>query len=278
MNICIIAKNTDKEAVYLYEEFKKKNFKKVFLADLAKLNIRVSNRGVGISYKNKFDWDVCVIRPRVEDFAFCYLISDIMKKKSACLPTPQAILNCSNRGLMAKAILEAKGTQPLSYICLSTESAKNIATRFKACALKLAKHGGKGVVLVKKSSNASELVDIFSDLDQPFCIQRFINGEIIKTLIVGEEIIAMRELPKNGEERSNFGKREHIKIKEEVKNDLLSLSKYLGAFLFEVDLIEKNSKYYIIDVSLTPNLEMYCEISGRNVGALYADYILQNYS
>jgi len=278
MNVCFIAKSTNKEAIYLYEEFKKKNFTKVFLVDLAKLNIRISNKSIGIGYSKKFAWDVYIIIARSNDFSFNYLLAEVLQKKATVLPSPKAILNCSDRGLLAKVIFEAKVKQPLSYISLSTEGAKGIATRFKKCALKFANHGGKGVAIVNKSSNASEFVDIFSHLEQPFYIQKYISGDIIKVLVVGDEVIAMKEQPKPGEARSNDGKREHIRLDEKTKAELIGLSTYLGASLFEVDLIEKGSEHFIIDLSLSPSLEMYSEISGRNVGALYADYILQKHS
>jgi len=278
MRVCIVAKNTDEEARYLYEEFKKKNFSKVFLADLTKLSVKASNKNINIYYKKKFDWDIYVIRALAEDFLFNYLVAEVLPNKAIILPSAKAILHCSSRGLFAKAIFEAKVTQPLTHISLSAESAKKIATRFKKCALKFAKHGGKGVVIVEKSSNVSEFLDVFSHLDQPFCVQKFIKGEITKVLVVGEDVIAMTECPKPGEERSNEGKREHVRINDELKLNLINLAKHLGTFLFEIDLIEKNSRYFAIDVSLTPNLKMYSEISGRNVAAIFADYILQKYS
>jgi glutathione synthase/RimK-type ligase-like ATP-grasp enzyme len=279
MNVCIIRKKEDENARYLYEEFRKKDFSKVFLTDLVKLNARISNKRMGVNYKTELkDWDIYLMRSGVEDFPFSYLITSILEENSLVLPSSKAVLNCSNRGLLAKAFFESKTIQPLTYICFSTEAAKRIAMKFKKFALKFEKHCGKGVAILERPSTASELLDIFSDLPQPFCIQKFIEGNIIKALVVGEEVVGIKEYPKPGDEKSNVGKKEYIRLKEAVKTELLELSKRLQAFIFEVDLIERHRKYFAIDVSLCPDLKMYAELSGKNIGSIFADYILRNYS
>jgi glutathione synthase/RimK-type ligase-like ATP-grasp enzyme len=279
MNICIIKRNEDSESIkYLYEEFKKKNFSKVFLTDLAKLDVRISPKKIGVRCRGDFDWDIFLMRRGVEDFPFSYLVASVLEEKGIVLPSSKAILNCADRGLLARAIFKSGVLQPITYISSSAESAEKSAIKFKKFAIKFVQHGGKGVAILEKPSAASELLDVFSNLSQPFCVQRFIDGDIIKALVVGDEVIAMKERPKAGEEKSNEGKREYMRLNEEVKCDILKFAKYLNAFLFEVDLIKNNNKYFVIDVSLNPNLTMYAEISGKNIGAIFADYILKNYS
>jgi len=279
MKLCIIAKKEDIQARYLYEEFKKKPFEKVLLADLAKINVRISSKNIDVRYKRKFDWNVYLLRVETStDFPFSYLLSKALEKKGVVFPSPEAILSCSDRGLLAKTLSEARMFLPLTYISFSAEAAKRAAARFKKCAIKFMKHGGKGVAIVERPSNISELLDIFSSLTQPFCVQRFIPGEVVKVLVVGEDTIAIKEYPPPEEERSNVGKREFVKLKEEEKSDLIKLARHLKAYLFEVDLIEKNRRYFVIDISLNPDLKMYAELSGRNVAAIFADYILRKYS
>lgn len=278
MNICIIGKNEDDNSWYLYEEFKKKDFSKVFLVDLPKLNVRISNKRIGVNYKTDLNWDIYVMRSGVEDFPFSYLVTDILEEESQVLPSSKAVLSCSDRGLLSKTFFDSKTIQPLTYISSSAGAAKRIAIKFKKFALKLEKHCGKGVAILEKPSGVSELLDVFSNLAQPFCIQRFIGGNIIKALVVGDEVIGIREYPKPGEEKSNVGKKEYMRLKEEIKSDLLKLANHLKASLFEVDLIEKNRRYFAIDVSLCPDLKMYANLSGKNIGAIFADYILRNYS
>lgn len=279
MNLCIIATKEDYNARYLYEEFKKKNFSKLFLADLAKLNVRISGKKLSVRYKTDLNWDVYVIRTGVEDFPFNYLVADILEKEVLVLPSSETILNCSDRGLLAKILFESNTfVQPLTYVSSSAEAAEKVAIKFKKFALKFVKHGGKGVAILEKPSTTSELLNIFSDLAQPFYIQRFIEGDIIKALIVGEEVIGIKEYVPTKEEKSNEGKKEYIRLKEGIKSTLLKLAKYLKAPLFEIDLIKNNRRYFIIDISLNPDLKMYTDISGKNVGAIFADYILRNYS
>ena len=278
MKICIISKKEDKNARYLYQEFKKKDFSKVFLTDLTKLNVRISNKKIGVYYKTELNWDVYILRTSGEDL-FSYLVASILENKAVVLPSSKSILALSNRGLLTKAVFESKSVfQPLTYFCPSAEAAKRAAIKFKKIALKFTKHGGKGVAIIERPSEASDLLSIFSGLAEPFCIQRFVEGEILKTLLVGEEVIGIKEYPKPGEERSHKGKREYIRVKEEVKTFLVKLAKHLGVFLFEADFILSKRRYFFIDMSLNPDLEMYATLSGKNIGAIYADYILRNYS
>lgn len=279
MNICIIQKNEeDQSARYLYEEFKKKSFSKVLLTDLKKLDVRMSPQKISVRCKNVFDWDVFVMRPRIEDFPFNYLIASILEKNSAVLPSSKAILNCMDRGLLSKAIHESGILQPITYVSSSAKNAKKAAVKFNKFAIKFARHCGKGVAILEKQSPGSEILDVFSGLAQPFCVQRFIKGDIIKVLVAGEEIIAIREYHKKGEEKSNEGKRESVKLEESAKFEMLKLSKYLKSFLFEVDLVENQGRYFVIDVSLGPDLKIYADISGKNIAAIFADFIIKNYS
>lgn len=279
MNLCIIGTKEDESARYLYEEFKKKDFSKLFLVDLSKINIRVSDKKISVNYKTELNWDFYLMRPRAEDFSFNYLLTTILEQQTSVLPSSLAILNCSNRGLLAKAIFESKTVlQPLTYVSPSAEVAERVAIKFKKFALKFSKHCGKGVAILEKPSTASELLDIFSDLAQPFYIQRHIEGEIIKVLVVGEEVIGVKEYTPAGKEKSNVGKKEYIGLRDEMKFTLLKLAKHLKANLFEIDLIKSHRRYFAIDVSLCPDLKMYAELSGKNVGAIAADYILRNYS
>ncbi len=279
MNLCIIAAKEDEDARYLYEEFKKKGFSKLFLADLAKLNVRVSGKKLSVRYKTELNWDAYFIRPAGEYFPFSYLVASILEEQAPVLPPASTILNCYDRGLLAKTIFDSKTLfQPLTYISSSADAAEKTAIKFKKLALKFVKHGGKGVAILEKPSTASELLDIFSDLAQPFFIQRFVEGEIIKALIVGEEVIAFKEHVPIKEEKSQEGKKEYIKLEEELKSTLIKLAKYLKAPLFEIDLIKHGRRYFAIDVGLNPGLKMRAELSGKNVGAIFADYILRNYS
>ncbi len=277
MNICIIG-HQDENSRYLYEEFRKKDFSKVFLTDISKLNVRISNKKISVYYKTELNWDVYLLRTGAED-SFSYLLANTLEEKAVVLPLSKAILSVGDRGLLAKTIFESKSLlQPVTYISSSDEAAKRAAIKFKKIALKFGKHGGKGVAIIDKPSTSSDLLSIFSDIAKPFCVQKFIEGEIIKTLVVGEEVIGIREYIPAEEERSHEGKKEYLRLKEEVKSALLKFAKHLGANLFEADLIKGKRKYFLIDVSLNPYLKMYADLSGKNVGAIFADYILRNYS
>jgi hypothetical protein len=94
MNICIIKRNEDSESLkYLYEEFKKKNFSKVFVTDLAKINVRISPKKIGVRCRGNFDWDIFIMRRGVEDFPFSYLVAKVLEEKGIVLPSSKAILS-----------------------------------------------------------------------------------------------------------------------------------------------------------------------------------------
>lgn len=79
MNVCIIGAQRDKNARYLYEEFKKKEFSKVLLVDLAKLYVEMS-KVAKVYYRTELDWDAYIMRPRVEEFPFTFLVASILEE------------------------------------------------------------------------------------------------------------------------------------------------------------------------------------------------------
>ncbi len=272
VEVCIIGYE-DQNSVDVYNECEKR-IGSVFLVDISKLAVS-AERTVEILYRNTpLACEVCVIRPRVEDFPFTYIIASTLEEKGALvMPSSRAILACSNRCLLIKELCRFNVKQPKSYFSISPSTAKKLASEFEKVVIKFLKHGGRGVTILESKSSTSEFLDIFEGLAKPFCLQNFVKGQVIKTLVVGSEVYAFKEYPREGEARSNEGRREFVKLGKNINERLVRVSQALGAPCCEIDLIDDGKNQFIIDMSLNPNLRMYQEVSGTNIAAIYSEYI-----
>ena len=277
--LCIIKNNNNKSTIKLYEECKKNSkFSKIFLADLSKFITCIEKENILVSYKEEnLDYDIYFFRVDPEDFPFTYLLASLLEKKKAIvIPSSNTILNCSNKCLMSKMLSDLYSYYPTTYFSFSPEIAKKIATNFERVVLKFSKHGGRGVTVLENKSNVSEFLDIFSDIAKPYCLQKFVEGDIVKNLIIGDSVFSIKEYPKEGELRSNIAKRrELIKLSQKISDELVQLSNKMQAYCCEIDLIESNENYYIIDISLNPDLEMYAKITGTNIYTVLSNYLFE---
>ena len=277
VKLCIVKNGSNEAAIKLYEECKKNSkFSKVFLADLSKFIARIEKEKILISYKEgELDYNIYFLRTDPEEFPFNYLIASVLEKNGCVvIPSSNAILNCSNKCLIAKMLHDFNFEQPTTYFSFSPETAKRIATNFAKVVLKFSKHGGKGTTILENKSNVSEFIDIFGEIAKPYCLQEFVEGEVIKNLVIADLVFSIKEYPKDGENRSNIAKkRELIKLSQQTNENLISISDKMQAYCCEIDLIESNKKYYVIDISLNPNLEMYAKITGTNIYKILATYL-----
>lgn len=278
MKLCVIASEGDKPALYLYEESKKfKEISNSILVTLPKLYIE-GNEKVVYRDKDIADYDFCILHVSSNTFPFSYLVTSILHNKKVILThEPNALFYLSSRALLAKAFDRAKVRYPKTYLTLAPEVSKNIVSKFDKLVFKLVDvHCGKGIVVIKDKSTANAIIDSMHSASKPFYMQEVIEGEVIKLLIIGEEVIGVKETPKPGEERSNVAqKRTFLRPSDELCEIGRKVAKELGALCCEVDVIEKDGKYYAIDISINPDLLMYKELSGKNIANILLNSLLE---
>ncbi|OYT43597.1 MAG: hypothetical protein B6U88_00460 [Candidatus Aenigmarchaeota archaeon ex4484_56] len=278
MKLCIIANKDNKVALYLYEEAKKiKEISNNILVSIEKLYIEGNEK---IVYRDKdiTDYDFCILHIPCNTFPLSYLTTCILNNKKVILShEPRAFFYLSSRVLMIKAFERAKVNYPKTYLAMAPEVSKNIVNKFDKLVFKLADvHGGKGIVVVKEKSTANGVIDAMHTSSRSFCMQEVIEGEVIKLLIVGEEVIGIKEVPKPGEDRSNIAQsRRYFRPSDKLIKIGRKVAKEIGALCCEVDIIEKGDKYYTIDISINPNLLMYRDLSGKNVANILLRSLLE---
>ena len=278
MKLCIIADKEDKVALYIYEEAKKfKEISNNILVSIEKLYIEGNEK---IVYRDKdiTDYDFCILHIPCNTFPFSYLAAGILHNKKVILShEPKAFLYLSNRALMIKAFERAKVNYPKTYLTMAPEVSKNIVNKFDKLVFKLADvHGGKGIMIVRDKSTANGLIDAMYTSSKSFCMQEVIEGEVVKLLVVGEEVIGIKEIPKPGEDRSNVAQsRIYFRPSDELIEIGKKIAKEIGALCCEVDIIERQNKYYAIDISINPSLLMYKELSGKNVANILLNSMLE---
>jgi len=278
MKLCIISDKEDKSAVYLYEESKK--FKKISSSILIPIEKLYIDGYTKIMYRDKdiTDYNSCIMHVQGNMFPFSYIISNILhSKKIALSHEPTALLYLSNRALLAKIFTRAKVKYPKTYLALLPEVSKNIVAKFNKIVFKLVDvHGGKGIVVVKDKSTANGIIDSMHSTSKPYYMQEVIEGEVTKLLVVGEEVIGIKEIPKQGEDRSNVAQsRISIRPSDELNEIGKRIAREIKALCCEVDIIEKDEEYYAIDVSINPSLLMYKRISGKNVANILLNAMLE---
>ncbi len=278
MKLCVIGNKDDKSALYIYEESKKfKEISHSILVTLPKLYIEGYEK---IMYRDKdiTNYNSCIMHVRCDMFPFSYLVSNILHTKKVALShEPKASLYLSNRALLAKVFDRAKVKYPKTYLALSPEVSKNIVSKFDKIVFKLANvHGGKGVMVINEKSAAKSIVDSMHSTSKSFYMQEVIEGEVTKLLIIGEEVIGIKEIPKQGENRSNIAQsRISLRPSDELSEIGRKVAKEVGALCCEVDIIEKEGEYYAIDVCVDPDLLMYQKISGKNVANILLNAMLE---
>lgn len=277
MKLCIIGGGSkDKSALYLYEESKKfKEISKSLLVSLPKLYVEGYERVV---YRNKdiTNYDFCILHVLNNAFPFNYIVANILKNRGVILThKPKAYLYV-NKLFLPKVFNKAKVKYPKTYLTIAPEVSKYIVDEFDKLVFKLMDvHSGKGVIVLKDKSAADAIIDTLHRTSKHFCMQEVIEGEVIKLLVVGKEVIGVKETPKPDEMRSNiFQKRTFFKPSNELSKIGRRVARALGALYCEVDVIGEG-EYYAIDISVHPNLLMYKELSGRNIAKILLNSLLE---
>ena len=268
MKLCVIGDEGNLSARAIYNESKKfKGISKSILVSLPKLYIENYEK---VMYRdnNLSDYDACVLYPPPAAFPFTYMIAGILcKNKVALSHGPKSILYMHNRGLLTKALARAKVNFPKTYLTLSPEVSKNIVNKFNKIVFKLTgTHGGMGVMMVNRRATARSIIDTMHSSSKSFYMQEVVDGPVTKLLVLGEEVVGIKEIPKPGEDLSNkVQKRVSIRPSGELIEIGKKVATEIGALCCEVDVMGEEGSYNVIDASINPSLKLYGDVSGKNM-------------
>lgn len=145
---------------------------------------------------------------------------------------------------------------------------------------------GKGVGVYKIDSE-ERLNEFESEIKseerqaKEFLFQEFIDYEYdLRVFVLGDEVFAMRRIPKDGEFRANFslgGSVENYEEDEELKNLAIKAARAVNLDVAGVDvLIDRQGKRYILEVNHTPGMIGIERAKDKNITKLYVEYAISH--
>ena len=172
---------------------------------------------------------------------------------------------------------------PKAYISSTDEEAKNILEDINYPIIMKFPHGtqGKGVMYAESFAVASSLLDALSTLKQPFLIQEYVEtgSTDIRAIVVGEKVVASMKRKADGrEKRANFhmgGTGEPVTLDTKTKNLAIKAAKVLGADICAVDMLEGVKSPLVIEVNLSPGLQLITKTTEIDVADKMAHYLFE---
>lgn len=145
---------------------------------------------------------------------------------------------------------------------------------------------GKGASIYKMGSRG-ELIKMLNDWEKEgykarkIVIQNYVDYKYdLRVLVIGEEMFAMRRIPKSGDFRANFslgGSIELFELTSEIKALARKATEAIGLKVAGVDvLIDQAGKMCILEVNHTPGFIGMEKATGKNIGNIYLKYAISN--
>lgn len=144
---------------------------------------------------------------------------------------------------------------------------------------------GKGANVFKISSKEEldNLVESFVTEEKDaksYLLQEFIPYEIdLRVLIIGEDVFAMRRIPKEGEFRANFslgGSVELFDIDEDTKKLAIDALRAVEMSVGGVDVLISKDKKCILEVNHTAGFLGMEKATGKNITKMYIEHAIKH--
>lgn len=140
---------------------------------------------------------------------------------------------------------------------------------------------GKGVMRIDSLASLRSVLDVWSNLDEPFLLQEYIaesRGKDIRVLVIGGKAAGavQRRAQVREEFRSNVhlnGINEWINLKPELGELAERAAETLGLEVAGVDLLESKNGPLVCEVNSSPGLRMMTEAEKMDMGMKIVQYI-----
>ena len=204
--------------------------------------------------------------------------------KTTYMPIKPATFTLGHDKLLTHLVLQLDNIpMPNTYIASSTTAAKKILDTINyPIIFKLPSGtGGKGVMYAESFAAASSLLDTLMTLRQPFIIQEYIetSGEDIRVIVAGEKVIAsMKRKAVVGEKRANYhsgGVGIPHTVDSYTQKICLQAAKAIGADICAIDILESIKGPLVIEVNLSPGLQLITKTTGIDVADRIAKYLFE---
>lgn len=273
MKIGIISLNGESSKM-LAEECKK-YFDKVDSLDIRQFEVKLSNRGVVVTYEKKDleNYDCLYTRG---SFRYALLQRSITRSlhHEVYMPiAPQSFTLGHDKFLTLLELQKNKIPIPKTYYAATTKRAQKLIEKVRyPIIMKVAKGThGKGVMIADSIKSAKTILDLLEEFKEPYIIQEFVRTKgtsDIRVVVAGNKVVAAykRKAAVN-EIRTNIhsgGARKPHKLTDEEKKLAIRSAKAIGAEICGVDIL--NAKFpSVIEINLSPSLSAISETTGKNV-------------
>jgi ribosomal protein S6--L-glutamate ligase len=171
---------------------------------------------------------------------------------------------------------------PTTYVSATTSSAKQLFNTIKYPIIIKIPTGtqGKGVMVADSVQSARSMIDALDAFNQPYIIQEYIDTDAsdIRAIVAGDKVVACmkRKNPSSSEFRANIhqgGVGEPYELDFDAEQVAVRAARAIKCDLCAVDMLEHNSKMFVIEVNLSPGLEGINTALGTNVASPIAKFL-----
>jgi ribosomal protein S6--L-glutamate ligase len=260
-------------------------FDVVTIVTIDKIQIQTSSNGVGLFYKGKnlLCYDAIYPRFSSNDFLLGEAVMKVIESSDAYCPVSLKSYQITNHKYYTAQELSNEGVPGiLTTLCISPKYSKLTVTEtgFPLVLKIISGFAGKGVVLVRDSSQLNSILDAIHLFEEFICTQQFVKskkpGTDIRAYILGNKLITVMRKSVKGDWRSNIsrgGSAKMIEASDELKEAAKKSAETLGCDICAIDMMDKQGKWVVIEANFMPGPFM--KYIGNTIVKEWIDFIYQ---
>lgn len=273
MKLGIISLNG--ESSQMLAEECKKYFDKVDSLDIRQFEVKLSNKGISVTYEKK-DLEMYDCLYTRGSFRYALLQRSITRSlnQDVYMPLkPQAFTLGHDKFLTLLELQKNKIPIPKTYYAATTKRAQKLIEKVRyPIIMKVAKGThGKGVMIAESIKSAKTILDLLEEFKEPYIIQEFVKTKgtsDIRVIVAGNKVVAAyKRKAANNEIRTNIhsgGERKPHTLTDEEKKLAIKSAQAIGADICGVDILNAKNPQ-VIEINLSPSLTVAKEVTGKEV-------------
>jgi len=243
----------------------KKFFSEVVYIPINEIKLEVgSDFTAWFGNRNLSKMDIILPLP-TSNFEFFYMTLRILERHTlVTVPSSKFFLWWKKPAFFKLLAENGVGTRK-SFMAAYAQTANSIIKRLKLPLIVTLPSRKK--VSVTNKNTLSDVLSLFSP-GYTFVFKKLVKPDRnIWSLIIGDEIVTSYEKSRENEKRIK------INLESELKELVLKVRELLESEICSVNLIQVKSRVFVNDVLLTPEFEIYKEVSGINVYEVLFSYL-----
>jgi ribosomal protein S6--L-glutamate ligase len=236
----------------------------VTMVTIDKIQIQTSAHGVGLFYKGKnlLSYDAIYPRFSSNDFLLGEAVMKAIESSDAYCPVSLKSYQITNHKYYTAQELSNKGVPGiLTTLCISPKYSKLTVneTGFPLVLKVISGFAGKGVVLVRDSSQLNSILDAIHLFEEFICTQQFVKskkpGTDVRCYVIGNYVLAVKRTSVKGDWRSNIsrgGSANLVNATPDMIESAKLCAKTLDVDICAVDMMDRQGKWVVIEVNFMP--------------------------